>query len=51
MVSGLGPFGDEQGFVTLTPHGQGQGPVPLWDTTPGGRDQVIWAELRGGDGG
>ena len=41
MVSGLGPYGDEQGFVTLTPHGQGQGPVPLWDTTPGGPDQVF----------
>jgi polyhydroxybutyrate depolymerase len=41
MVSGLGPYGDEQGFVTLTPHGQGQGPVPFWDTTPGGPDQVF----------
>jgi polyhydroxybutyrate depolymerase len=41
IVSGLGPYGDEQGFVTLTPHGQGQGPVPLWDTTPGGPDQVF----------
>jgi polyhydroxybutyrate depolymerase len=41
MVSGLGQYGDEQGFVTLTPHGQGQGPVPLWDTTPGGPDQVF----------
>src|SRR4029453_17704551 len=40
-VSGLGPYGDEQGFVTLTPHGQGQGPVPLWDTTPGGPDQLF----------
>jgi polyhydroxybutyrate depolymerase len=40
-VSGLGPYGDEQGFVTLTPHGQGQGSVPLWDTTPGGPDQVF----------
>jgi polyhydroxybutyrate depolymerase len=41
LVSGLGPYGDEQGFVTVTPHGQGQGPVPLWDTTPGGPDQVF----------
>jgi polyhydroxybutyrate depolymerase len=41
LVSGLGPYGDEQGFVTLTPHGQGEGPVPLWDTTPGGRDQAF----------
>ncbi len=41
LVSGLGPYGDDQRFVTLTPHGQGQGPVPLWDTTPGGPDQVF----------
>ena len=41
MVSQLGPFGDEQGFVTLTPHGQGEGPVPLWDTAPGGPDQAF----------
>jgi len=41
LVSGLGPYGDEQGFVTVTPHGQGQGPVPLWDTTPGGPDHVF----------
>jgi polyhydroxybutyrate depolymerase len=41
LVSGLGPNGDEQGFVTLTPHGRGEGPVPLWDTTQGGPDQVF----------
>jgi len=41
LVSGLGPYGDEQGFVTITPHGQGLGPVPLWDTSPGGPDQVF----------
>jgi polyhydroxybutyrate depolymerase len=41
LVSGLGPYGDEQGFVTVTPHGPGQGPVPYWDTTPGGPDQVF----------
>jgi polyhydroxybutyrate depolymerase len=41
-VSGLGAYGDDQGFVTLTPHGQGQGPVPLWDTTPGGPTRCFW---------
>jgi polyhydroxybutyrate depolymerase len=41
VVSQLGPYGDEQGFVTLTPHGQGEGPVPLWDTAPGGPDQAF----------
>jgi polyhydroxybutyrate depolymerase len=45
MVSGLGPYGDEQGFVTLTPHGQGQGPIPLWDTAPGGPDQVFLEQM------
>jgi polyhydroxybutyrate depolymerase len=39
LVSGLGPYGDRRGFVTLTPHGPGRGPVPFWDTTPGGPDQ------------
>jgi len=41
LVSGLGPYGDQQGFVTITPHGSGLGPVPLWDPTPGGPDQVF----------
>ncbi len=41
VVSQLGPYGDDQGFVTLTPHGQGEGPVPLWDTAPGGPDQAF----------
>jgi polyhydroxybutyrate depolymerase len=29
-MSNLGPFGDEKGFITITP--QGTGPVPRWDT-------------------
>ena len=35
-TSGLGPFGDQKGFVTVTP--QGQGPVPHWDTALGSTD-------------
>lgn len=36
QVSQLGAYGDEQGFVTLTPHGRGQ--IPAWDFTAGGPD-------------
>lgn len=39
LMSKLGPFGDEKGFVTLTP--QGTGPVPRWDTTLGSKDLVF----------
>lgn len=35
-LSGVGPFGDEQGFVTVTP--QGQGAVARWDTVLGSPD-------------
>lgn len=35
-MSNLGPFGDEKGFVTVTP--QGTGPVPRWDTAAGSPD-------------
>jgi polyhydroxybutyrate depolymerase len=45
LVSQLGPYGDEQGFVTLTPHGQGEGPVPLWDTSPGSPDQAFLEQM------
>ncbi len=38
-MSKLGPFGDQKGFVTLTP--QGTGPVPRWDTTLGSKDLVF----------
>ena len=43
LMSALGPFGDEQGFVTLTP--QGTGPVPRWDTTLGSPDLVFVGDL------
>jgi polyhydroxybutyrate depolymerase len=36
LMSAIGPFGDEAGFVTVTP--QGDGVVPRWDTTPGSPD-------------
>lgn len=36
QLSGLGKFGDEHGFVTVTP--QGHGPVARWDTTLGSTD-------------
>lgn len=35
-MSALGPFGDEHGFVTITP--QGRGTIPYWDTTLGSID-------------
>lgn len=43
--SQLGELGDEEGFVTLTPHGPGQGPVPMWDTRPDGVDVAFVADL------
>lgn len=43
LMSGLGPFGDEHGFVTITP--QGTGPVPRWDTTLGSPDLVFVGDL------
>ena len=43
LMSALGPFGDERGFVTLTP--QGTGPVPRWDTTLGSPDLVFVGDL------
>jgi polyhydroxybutyrate depolymerase len=42
-MSGLSAFGDEQGFITLTP--QGRGRVPLWDTTFGGQDLTFVGDL------
>jgi polyhydroxybutyrate depolymerase len=33
--SALGPFGDEQGFVTITPQGTGSGLDSHWDTARG----------------
>ncbi len=42
-TSGLGPFGDAHGFVTLTP--QGAGAVALWDTALGGTDLRFVGDL------
>ena len=36
LMSGLGAFGDDHGFVTITP--EGTGPVPQWDTALDGPD-------------
>ena len=36
VMTQLGPYGDTHGFITITP--QGQGPVPLWNTTLGSAD-------------
>jgi polyhydroxybutyrate depolymerase len=43
MHSQMGEFGDEQGFVTLTP--QGRGEVPFWDTAPDGVDVAFIGDL------
>ena len=36
VMSGMGPYGDTQGFITITP--QGQGEVPRWIAEPGSDD-------------
>lgn len=41
--SDLGAYGDEQGFVTVTP--QGSGPVPLWNVSLGSADLEFVGEL------
>jgi polyhydroxybutyrate depolymerase len=41
-TSGLGPFGDQQGFVTVTP--QGQGDVAHWDTALGSTDLTFFGK-------
>ncbi|MBM3675948.1 MAG: hypothetical protein FJW88_13595 [Actinobacteria bacterium] len=43
QMSGLGDYGKEQGFVTITP--QGQGAVPRWDPAPGSTDMVFVEDL------
>ncbi len=45
QMSALNAFGDEQGFVTIFP--QGQGPVPRWDfgLDPGSADVAFAREL------
>lgn len=39
----LGPFGDEQGFLTVSP--QGQGEVARWDTEEGSSDLAFIGDL------
>jgi polyhydroxybutyrate depolymerase len=43
MMSKLGPFGDEHGFVTITP--QGLGPIARWDTDLGSKDVAFIGDL------
>jgi polyhydroxybutyrate depolymerase len=43
QMSSLATLGDTEGFVTLTP--QGEGAVPRWDTTLGGRDLAFVGDL------
>ncbi len=40
MMSSLGKYGDEKGFITVTP--QGQGAVPRWDTALKGSPDVAF---------
>lgn len=42
-MSDLGTFGDAEGFVTITPHGQG--PVPRWDVDLDGDDLAFVGDL------
>ena len=43
QMSALSAYGDEQGFVTVTPHGEGE--VPRWDTTLDGGDMDFVGDL------
>lgn len=43
LHSALGPYGDEQGFVTLTPDSGYE--VPTWELTAGSRDLVMFGDL------
>lgn len=43
LHSALGPYGDEQGFVTVTPQGTGQ--VPLWRVPIGSPDLDFFGSL------
>jgi polyhydroxybutyrate depolymerase len=42
-LSALGPYGDEHGFITLTP--QGSGTVSRWDTAPSSADQLFIGDV------
>jgi polyhydroxybutyrate depolymerase len=39
LMSRLQEFGNDEGFVTITPHGTG--PVPRWDTAPSSADMAF----------
>ena len=41
--TGLGEFGEEQGFAVVLPHGAG--PVPRWLSTPGSPDVTFLAQV------
>ncbi len=43
IVSGLGPYGDQHGFVTVTPAGLGA--IPLWNATLGSADMKFFGEM------
>jgi polyhydroxybutyrate depolymerase len=43
QMSGLGRFGESEGFVTATP--QGSGVVPMWDTTLGSKDLAFLGDV------
>jgi polyhydroxybutyrate depolymerase len=43
LHSALGPFGDEQGFVTITPDSGAT--VPRWDTEAGSADLTFFGDL------
>ncbi|MBK5289372.1 MAG: hypothetical protein JJE46_13005, partial [Acidimicrobiia bacterium] len=43
QMSGLSKFGDEKGFVTITP--QGTGPVVRWDNTIDSKDETLFGEM------
>jgi polyhydroxybutyrate depolymerase len=43
QMSGLGAFGDQEGFITITP--EGTGPVPRWDTAFDSADMAYIGDL------
>ncbi len=43
MMSSLGAFGDQHGFITITP--EGQGPIPRWDTGLASTDMKFVGDL------
>ncbi len=43
MMSAMGAFGDQEGFITITP--EGTGPIPRWDTAFDSADMVYIGDL------